>query len=342
VVVPAGVSGLWIEVYLGAQKAGAASVGIMEPMVCGAGSLQQAFPNFTPGPSNELAADVTAIVVPTSSKLEVQTDTAGVVKEGQLPAELSFRLMRGGVAVASGLRWEYRVATGSLNGRTAASGWGEMGGTGLGVLAVNAVGPSGAAIEVRATPNGGVPRVLANPYPVTTKADVPPVGGSTGGTGSGGTSGASSSQTSSFTATGSTSNTYGNSNNQLPNVSTGPNGTLTFTAPLEYQVAGLQSGSVTMYGKWLYRLPGGTWADVAAEVVASYPSTRYSGTTTSSAKYFDTTVDEYYTEAGAIAVSQQRTNLTPNTVYEVQLCLRDNSTIRSAYVSSGTATARGS
>jgi hypothetical protein len=52
-------------------------------------------------------------------------------------------------------------------------------------------------------------------------------------------------------------------------VKTGATGRLDFNAPLSFQRSGSLDGNSAAAGKWQYRLPGGTWADVAAEIASS-------------------------------------------------------------------------
>jgi hypothetical protein len=135
----------------------------------------------------------------------------------------------------------------------------------------------------------------------TRKLDDPPV--MTGG-------GATSDATSSITST--TSSAYGAANTRSLTVSPGAGGIVNLAFAGEFTRA--SAGNASAFGKWQWRVVGGTFADVAAQIASS------SSASTSGPPEPDTT-------PGTIAVNQQKSGLTAGVTYEFQPLLRGNTSV---------------
>ena len=279
-------------------------------------------------------ADVSTIVATNDTDVIIQFDSAGDPKAGQLPREVSFKLLRNGATVIADT-WEYRVLSGSLNGFTASNTYHAM----SSALAISGVGPVGAALEVRAT-YLGVVRPPLTPFVVGVKQDTAASTGTTsgpigGGGGGGGGTGGTSSQRTSFDPTTTGSTTYGSSVNALPNITTGTEGKIRFAAILNYSVAGTGlNAEATLFAKFMYRVAGAaTWIDAHAEVEAQVPASR---TNEGSSEY-----PEYQIEKGYLTFDGVEVTVSADAQYEVAITLRDNSSLRSLFVTDGVAIAQG-
>lgn len=91
-------------------------------------------------------------------------------------------------------------------------------------------------------------------------------------------------------------------------VRTGSAGVITFTAPLTFGGA-IGNGVYRCYAKWVWRPVGGSFADVAAEVAHSKAATFYLNGGGA---------------RGTINVGAEKSSLSPNTDYEVQLMMREH------------------
>jgi len=278
----------------------------------------------------EPAADVTSYIQQVDD-VNISADYTGAVKATELPHDIPLKLIRNGVLVTTGVNWYVQVLSGGYNGLTTANGSVALAiGVGAINLTINSIQNTETRLRVTAT-YGALSRTME--FKILQQNDAPPATGSTGGTGGTGDTGGSvsSASISTFTPTGGSSTTYGNSINQLPNINTGPAGTITFTAPMFYRIVGRNDEVMaTMWGKWQYRTVGGTWVDAGPEQVASTPA--------------ENEVDPEgftYKTPGSIKVNITITGLAVNTVYETRILFRDDTSIVSVQPN-GTATAQGS
>lgn len=259
----------------------------------------------------EDSADVTSGIVGPAD-IPIASDHNGAAKTGVLPKATTFSLVRNGVTITSGITWTYEVVTGTVNGIAGPSAAQAITGGGSISFSVASIGTAQAKVRLKAV-YAGTTRVLD--VMVTKQLDPPPVSGSGGGT---------SASTSTIGSTNSA--TYGAANISILSVTAGANGTVSLSAPLSYEGA----ATCTAYGKWQWRVPAGTWADVAVEIAADINSTRVT----------DPELGTVYTDPGSISVAQSKAALTNGSTYEFQLLLRTNVATVTNYF--GTASAQGS
>lgn len=264
----------------------------------------------------ETGADVTANAVPSTdvpAKSSFAADYDGTVKTWQFPRSLAAKRFRGAVDVTTTTAWSI-TATGCTASIGAATG----------VISITAVTTSG-KIAVTSVRDGVT---LVSEIIVDVAKDLPPSGGSGGGT-----------TASDPTIANVVSASYGTTHAGVLTVKPGSGGTVTLSAPLDFTVdAASPAGSFHLYGKWLWRIVGGSWADVAAEVQSGL----------SCDIVYDAEGGFYdLLQSGSISVNTSKTGLTAGTDYEFQLQLRNPTTpagaqtTRTRYVT-GTATATGS
>lgn len=180
--------------------------------------------------------------------------------------DLTFRLLWGdGTALTSGVTWEYRVLSGTVNTKTAADGWQSASGTGLGTVTVSSLGSDTASIEVKATYSNEPKSITVQLTKVYSPA---PTGGTGGG---GGTMPIT--KSSGFTSINSTTFTdiTGTLSGTMPTGKT----TAQLAASLSFMpVVSGGDGSWTIELKW-QRNVSGTWTDIGSPAVVSDTSTKY-------------------------------------------------------------------
>jgi len=121
---------------------------------------------------------------------------------------------------------------------------------------------------------------------------------------------------------GTSSASYGSANAGPLTVTAGASGTVALTATLQFY--GAPGDGV--WGKWQWRVPAGSWADVTSELGSDYPA--------SSTSFFGGSIPV----PGHISVTMNKASLTPGSDYEFQLLLRRVSGA-TAITFTGTATA---
>jgi hypothetical protein len=255
---------------------------------------------------HEPDADVTSFV--TGSKtVNIAFNYDGTIKAGQLNYEAQFKSwVAGNTEVTTQSSWAGILKQGTA---TFTPTVGSPNTTGL--LTVTAFS-SDAIIEMQATYNGKVRVGALNLLKVT---DPPPSGG-------GGGSGTTASDSTIDATTGSS---YSGAQSSILSVQAGTTGVVNLSAPLDYSRA--TNGIGDAYGKWQWRVVGGSFADVTTEIHADSTSYR------SGAPDFENT-------AGSISVNMQKTGLTNGTTYEFQLLLRSGGSYTVSYF--GTSVAQGS
>jgi len=251
------------------------------------------------------AADVTIGSPVGLATIKLAADYQGVVKAGQLPKTIYYTLAEGeGTNVTTLAVWSVVVKGGSI---TCAIG------VATGALSITALA-SDAIIELTATYNGATRSVTVT---VLAEKDAPPVTGSGAGT-----------SATDSTITGVSSTAYSTAKAGPLTVKAGSGGSVNLSAPLEFARPIDGNGTRDAYGKWQWRVVGGSWADVSAEVLSTSPAfvTGYP---------FE---PESYN--GFISIAPTKSGLTAGTDYEFQLLLRcaGTATVLDFY---GTATATG-
>ena len=236
----------------------------------------------------EANADVTLLV--TGGKtVAVAFDYTGASK-GQLPLDANFKLVSGaGTDVTTAASWSATLKSGSATFTpTPASP------NSTGILNVTGC-TSSAVIEMKATYVG---KARVDSLTVQRmQDDPPPSGGSGGGT---------SDSTPTITAVSSTS--YGSANTRVLSAKAGSSGQVLCTFLSDF-LRSTNGGPTDCFGKWQWRIVGGSFSDIAAEISSTNGAWKGGGT-------------EPFNEPGSINVSMTKTGLTAGTTYEFQLLLR--------------------
>lgn len=228
-------------------------------------------------------ADVTLLV--TGSKtVQIAFDYLAAIKAGQLPLDANFKLVSGASTdVTTSATW-----TATLKSGTATFTIGSATGT-LNVTAFS----SDAVIEVKAS-YGGKQRVGA--LTLVKNQDAPPATGTGSGT----------SASASINATAITSS-YGASPTGVMTAKAGAGGQVQCSTNPDFYKA--TAGTVGAYGKWQWRVVGGSFADITSEIASTVSAVRVGGAEPSN-------------EPGVINVTMTKTGLTAGTSYEFQFLMR--------------------
>ena len=248
-------------------------------------------------------ADVTIEVTGTKT-VQVACDYLGAVKSGQLPMDANFkaRLTASGTDVTTSATWTAATLNGTAT-YTIGSATGTLNVTALSVDAV---------IQVTGTYLGKTPRGTLT---LIRNLDPPPT--------SGGSGNATSDSTSTISQT--SASTYGAANTRVLTAKAGVGGKVTCTFPATFNRT--TNGPAGAFGKWLWRVVGGTFADITTEIASTVNAVK-SG------------APEPSDEAGSIVVNMEKTGLTDNVAYEFQLLLRSSDPVTLNHF--GTASAVGS
>lgn len=229
-------------------------------------------------------ADVTMIVT-SPPPISVAYNFDGSIKTDELPATLNFKLLRGaGVDVTALAAWSAVLKSG-----TAAFSIGAA----TGILEITSLSAD-AAFEASAAYLGTTRKGQSG---ASRKVDDPPMMTAGGG--------ATSDATNSISST--NSSAYGTAQTRILTIAAGAGGLVDLAYPGEFKRA--TNGTASAFGKWQWRVVGGTWADVAAEIAAISNALRSS-------------FPEPENTPGIIAVNQQKSGLTAGVTYEFQLLLR--------------------
>ena len=262
----------------------------------------------------ENGADVTSFIAGPAS-LEIACTADGVPKAdlSTEPLEAVFRLYKAGAQVTSGITWSVTTLSGTLTRA--------ISGAGSGLLSISAFVSETVRLRIDAT-YGGVTRQFE--VVVRKASDPPPVGG-TGGVGNPGTT----ASTASISNTSST--TYGSANAGPLTAKAGTAGQVALTANLDFQLSGGGAiATLDAYGKWQWRVVGGSWADVDTE----------DASTTSASRQYNAGDAVWENSPGYLPVAMTKTGLTSGTDYEFQLLLRVSSARATSFI--GLAKAEGS
>jgi hypothetical protein len=127
-----------------------------------------------------------------------------------------------------------------------------------------------------------------------------------------GSSGGTGSSSATMTTLGNTTGTAYDLTNSISGVMTvaaGSGGQVACVAPITFSRLAGTNGDTAAAGKWQWRVPAGTWADIATEVASSASASKVSG---------DPLQDD-----GALSVSQTKSGLTVGSSYEFRFVWRD-------------------
>ncbi len=297
VTVPAGANLIFLRVTQGRPGGSTATYGEVSLFALGAA---------------EPGADVTSYIAgPTTISVPCTSD--GDFKAAFNPVESLFRLYKGGTQVTSGITWAVTTLSGTLTRA--------ISGTGTGLLSITAITSESCRLRIDATVAGATRQIEVV---VNKERDPPPVGGS-GGSGNPGTT----ASTSTISSTGST--TYGGANAGPLTAKAGTAGQVALTANLSFQPSGGTAiGALNAWGKWQWRVVGGSWADVDSE----------DSSTTAASRAYDNDANAWINSEGYLPVAMTKTGLTSGTDYEFQLLLRVSSARTTAFA--GLAKAEGS
>ncbi|MBB5684285.1 phage tail protein [Sphingobium boeckii] len=230
----------------------------------------------------EPAADVTFLIEGPASAT-LARDYGGAVKAGVLPKTFVYKMVRAGLDVTGAATFSATALTGS-----ATFSW-----TGS-ALEITDCSPA-ARIEVTGTYTGTARKIILE---IGEIRDPPPAAGS------GGTSG-----TVDYTSaiSPSTANTYGTANARVLVAKAGATGVVDLTFPGQYYKT--SNGVIYCNGKVRWRVVGGVFADLGSEEVSPSSAIRNGA-------------PDYENTPGWLAISRQKTGLTPGTDYEFDLLLR--------------------
>jgi hypothetical protein len=247
-------------------------------------------------------ADNTAASVPmllySASSITFEATYAGVLLAGEISKTVAFSRLVGTTDVSPTATW----------GATPTSG-------------ITCSISSSGLLSFTAVANGSVYVTAA--YGGTTLTFTLPVDKHLGPTPTGSGSGSTSASASAATSINSAS--YGGAATSVMTVRAGSAGQIDLTAPLYFDI--YAPGTRAAYGKWQWRVVGGTFADVTTEIGSAY-----------SAYYPSGHVVGQDPSSGYIEVTMSKTGLTNGTDYEFQLLLRNAVATPMIYFN-GTATA---
>ncbi len=221
--------------------------------------------------------------------VNIDFDYSGTIKTGQLAKDIPFKLIAvDATEFTTSASWAGVRKQGSA---TFTPTIGSPNSTGI--LNVTAFS-SDAVIEMRATYNS---KIFTGTATLLKQQDgvAPSSGGSGGAT------------SDSASVTSPTSSSYGSANTRVMKAKAGTSGIVDCIFSSEFSRA--TNGIGTCYGKWQWRVVGGSFADIASEIVADATSYRTGGAEPE---------DTY----GSISANMQKTGLTAGVEYEFQLLLR--------------------
>jgi hypothetical protein len=232
-------------------------------------------------------ASAQSVIIDPFADVIIYADSTGTVKTGQLPKNVSLTASKGNMAVTTAGAWS----------RTVTSGITCTIGSATGILAISAFTGTDVRVPISFV-YGGVTRtatvhVLKQLDPPTSSGG----GGATGGT------------TASTTTLGDTTGTSYDTTNAVSGVLTvtaGTGGQVACSASFAFwRVSG--TGSTGAFGKWIWRVPAGVWADITTEVQETDVCSSTSGNIDSE---------------GTITVSHTKTGLTSGSSYEFRFLWR--------------------
>lgn len=245
------------------------------------------WPGITGINKPEDAADVTSIVSGTKS-VNVSCDYLGAAKSGQLPVDAAFKLTNGASTdVTTSASW-----AGILKSGTATFTPTTTSPNATGILSVSAL-TTDAVIDMVATYNG---KTRTGTLTLNRVLDAAPGAG------------APSSDSSIAQVT---SASYGAANSDVLTATAGSGGQVACTFPATFKRT--TNGTNGAFGKWQWRIVGGSFADITTEIASTVNCTKDS-----------TALPDPINDPGSISVAMTKTGLTNGTPYEFQLLLRND------------------
>ena len=247
-------------------------------------------------------------------------DATGTPKAGELSKVLGPKLIRNGVALTSGVTWSGALQSGNATFTISGSG----------TATFTITGPNNSTLA-----NESVIRLTAAYLGITRTLDVKVVRQNDPPTNAGGGSnpGTTASTT---TLSQATATSYPNGESAVLTCKAGTAGQVACTAPLAFKrTPGTATGLTGAFGKWQWRVPAGTWADIAAEVASSLDAETEGGVSGEPTLNF----------AGSLSVSMTKTGLTSGADYEFKLLWRKvdvSGDVDNIYRTDGTMQAAGS
>jgi hypothetical protein len=244
-------------------------------------------------PENNATIDANIIV---DNPIIIYADSSGAPKAGEINKVVAAKLRRLGVDLTSGVTWAATTVSGNATCT--------ISGTGTGTLTIT--GPNNATLALQSTIRldasyQGAARsyfvsVLRQDDPVTT----------------GGVSGNPGTTATTTTLTGATATTYGTAESAVLPCKAGTAGQVACIAPIGYKRNAPGGDGVTgCHGKWQWRVPAGTFADITTEVASG-----------SNAQTVTNPGDPPLNSAGSISCNMTKTGLTPGADYEFKFLWR--------------------
>lgn len=277
---------------------------LSRPMVTLASATQTVHPAFTPGPSAEYGATVDASIIHENPVI-VAASSTGVPKTGEITKNITFRLIRQGIQVTSGITWSAIRVRGNATHT--------MTGTGTGVLAIT--GPNDATFNaeqvfrVTSVYNG----VSRETEVTIQRRDDPPTN-----SGGGGVSGGTSASTTILNDT--AGDTYQEvAASAMLTVKAGSNGRVTCTAPIDFKRNSGSAGFTGAFGVWQFRPINGPYGDIGPEVPDNGDAQTYVDPEPGSPAI---------NLSGNLNVTQVMTGLSNGVEYQFRFLWRDDGTAR--------------
>lgn len=254
----------------------------------------------------------TSIVIDPISDVRVYADSAGTVKTGELPRDIGITASNGSTSVTTAGTWS----------RTATTGVTCTIGSATGILNITALSVNEALVPISFV-YSGVTR--------TGNVHIVRIDDAASTAGSGGT-GTVATTTTLGTTTGTSYDTT-NAVSTVLTVTAGAAGKVQCTAPIGFKRSSSSAGLTGAYGKWQWRVPAGTWADITTEVASS-----------ADAETVADPGDPVIRLSGSISVTHTKTGLTNGSSYEFRFVWRRTNTSGTSsdiYRVTGTMTADG-
>lgn len=258
---------------------------------------------------SELGADITSGISGEAS-IDIQFSDPTTAKDGQIPFNTNYRLIRNGVIIGSGVTWAVTLVSGTINAT--------FSNPALGTLTINGV-TTNSIIRISATYMGTV-RVWDVSVTRTVDAAPPPSSGGTVAT---------------FTSiTSSTTIAFGAANTVTKTVKTGSAGQIRYDVSLDYGYTSTTTvaAAQTCSGAFFYRVAG------SGSFVQAH--TEQTGSSTYNAQEFD---DDGKPQGvvnfpGGLGYTITQTGLLANTDYEVYLDMKNSGTRSTSFTGSASAT----
>ncbi|HVQ09520.1 MAG TPA: phage tail protein [Allosphingosinicella sp.] len=270
-------------------------------------------------------ADVLAAstVITGLADIAIRYDNTGAAQAGELTRPETYKLVRNGSTVSSGLTWTYTIISGNVNGFTSASGAQSITGAGAVTLSVAALASDTATIQIKVVDANSVPFIKT----VLLRRDTAdaPVTGTTGG----GTA-ASVSSFSQFSSTG-MATVMPSGTAEFVVTASGTSVALTASLSTQHNASSATACQIYAIFQWWN---GASWSDVGTETLSSPHAVRDQDA--------DTGVWITVTRA-QVNISTSKTGLTAGSSNRFRLMMRRHATnsVAGTYSTTGTAGAQG-